>query len=201
MPSLLLCCVGRRPKSFSKQNEQLENGRTERRRRHTAVTIKCGSGELTGDGSRRFPEVRTGRESLRDSQIQPLSDWGQAVAGSNPVSPTKESAGGRRFRSNPEPFSYPPGVSMAVRIENEAPGSATFRPIAHVAAEMGISSASASKWVTFGTAAVAARSWSMAGIGVARNARPVTGHPPYSKLTYLQGGTGIPSVWGAGALG
>ena len=89
MPSLLLCCVGRRPKSFSKQNEQLENGRTERRRRHTAVTIKCGSGELTGDGSRRFPVVRTGRESLRDSQIQPLSDWGQAVAGSNPVSPTQ----------------------------------------------------------------------------------------------------------------
>jgi hypothetical protein len=59
-----------------------------------------------------------------------------------------------------------------MRIENEAPGSATFRPLAHVAAEMGISPASASKAVTFGTAAVAARSGGMAGIGVARNARP-----------------------------
>jgi hypothetical protein len=84
MPSLLLCCVGRRPKSFSNQHEQLENGRSERRPCHTAVTTRCGSGELTGDGSRRFPVVSPVRESLRDSQVRPLSDWGSS---------------GRRFKS------------------------------------------------------------------------------------------------------
>jgi hypothetical protein len=98
MPSLLLCCVGRRPKSFSKQHERLENGRTERRPCHTAVTIRCGLGELTGDGLIRFPVVRTGRGSLRHSQIQPMSDWGQVVAGSNPVSPKGFEAGQQRFR-------------------------------------------------------------------------------------------------------
>ena len=91
MPSLLLCCVGRRPKSFSKQHEQLENGRTERRPCHTAVTTRCGSGELTGDGSRRFPMVRTGRESLRDSQVRPLSAWGSSGANANARRPARQS--------------------------------------------------------------------------------------------------------------
>ena len=91
MPSLLLCCVGRRPKSFSKQHEQLENGRTERRPCRTAVTTRCGSGELTGDGSRRFPVVRTGRESLRDSQVRPLSAWGSSGANANARRPARQS--------------------------------------------------------------------------------------------------------------
>jgi hypothetical protein len=39
---------------------------------------------VNGDGLRRFPLVRPVRESLRDSQIQPLSDWGSS---------------GRRFKS------------------------------------------------------------------------------------------------------
>ena len=54
-----------------------------------AQDTRCEFGELTGDGLRRFPLVRPVRESLRDNQIQPLSDWGQVVAGSNPVSPTQ----------------------------------------------------------------------------------------------------------------
>jgi hypothetical protein len=37
-----------------------------------------------GDGLRRFPLVRPIRESLRDNQIRPLSDWGSS---------------GRRFKS------------------------------------------------------------------------------------------------------
>jgi hypothetical protein len=48
------------------------------------VTTSCGSGESTGDGSRRLPLVRTGRESLRDNQIRLLPDWGSS---------------GRRFKS------------------------------------------------------------------------------------------------------
>jgi hypothetical protein len=91
MPSLLLCCVGRRPTSFSKQHEQLENGRTERRACHTAVTTRCGSAELTGDGSRRFPVVRTGRESLRDSQVRPLFEWGSSGANANARRPARQS--------------------------------------------------------------------------------------------------------------
>jgi hypothetical protein len=91
MPSLLLCRVGRRPKSFSTQHEQLENGRTERRPCHTAVTTRCGSGEVTGDGSRRFPVVRTGRESLRDSQVRPPFDWGSSGANANTRRPARQS--------------------------------------------------------------------------------------------------------------
>jgi hypothetical protein len=42
---------------------------------------------------------------------------GQVVAGSNPVSPTREVAGQRQFRRNRgAPFSYPPGVWIATRI-------------------------------------------------------------------------------------
>jgi hypothetical protein len=39
----------------------------------------------------RFQLVRLRRELLRDKQIRPMSDWGQMVAGSNPVSPTSVS--------------------------------------------------------------------------------------------------------------
>lgn len=43
---------------------------------------------MAGDTKGLFWLVRLFRESLQDNKIQPVSDWGQVVAGSNPVSPT-----------------------------------------------------------------------------------------------------------------
>jgi hypothetical protein len=65
MPSLLRCCVGPRPKSFNKQHERLKNGRTERRRCHTAVTTRCGS---LPDGSEYTEEGRP-YAALRGRQV------------------------------------------------------------------------------------------------------------------------------------
>ena len=73
---------------------------------HNWVQIR----EPTGDGLRWFALVKPLRESLRHNAIRAMSDWGQVVAGSNPVSPTRETADQRWFRRNRgPPFFIPRG--------------------------------------------------------------------------------------------
>jgi hypothetical protein len=50
------------------------------------VTTRCEPGESKGDAKIRFLLVILRRELLRDNEMRPMSDWGQVVAGSNPVS-------------------------------------------------------------------------------------------------------------------
>ena len=81
------CALGgieRRPGSLSKQPWISRRPTARQRRCHRVVTSKCEFGELAGDGLRRFLLVRLTRESLRDSEIRTLSDWGSS---------------GRRFKS------------------------------------------------------------------------------------------------------
>jgi hypothetical protein len=78
-PPALVPSRGTAREASANSMKQLENGRTERQRCHTAVTTRCGSGELARDGLRRFRLVRPFRESLRDKQIQARSDWGSSV--------------------------------------------------------------------------------------------------------------------------
>jgi hypothetical protein len=55
---------------------------------HGIVTTSGKLGELLADGMGHFSLVRVLSGALRDNRIRPMSDWGQVVAGSNPVSPT-----------------------------------------------------------------------------------------------------------------
>ena len=57
----------------SKQHRRAGNRRLRRGRCHGLVTTRCGFGEMTGDGLRRFLLVGPVRESLRYSRIQPMS--------------------------------------------------------------------------------------------------------------------------------
>jgi hypothetical protein len=89
MPSLLLCCVGRRPKSFSKQHEQLEND-------GPSVDLVTRLSQPAADQESRRGTARddydwSGRvESHCETAKFSLGPTGgQVVAGSNPVSPTQ----------------------------------------------------------------------------------------------------------------
>jgi hypothetical protein len=44
---------------------------------------------VDGDARMPFLLVKLPRESLQGNTIRPMSDWGQVVAGANPVSPTQ----------------------------------------------------------------------------------------------------------------
>jgi hypothetical protein len=76
------------PEEFQQQHERLENGRTERRRCDTTVTTRCGSGELTGDGSRRFQWKGRVESHCETIKFIPYPTGGQVVAGSSPVNQT-----------------------------------------------------------------------------------------------------------------
>jgi hypothetical protein len=64
---------------FSKQCGRVGNRWIRGGRCHGRVTTKRELGELTGYGLRQFQLVRAVRDSLRDSAIQPMSDWGSSV--------------------------------------------------------------------------------------------------------------------------
>jgi hypothetical protein len=80
------------PVVSSKQHWRAGHRRLLRGRCHIVVTSGCESGELTGDGLRPFVLVGRPRKPLQHKEIRPISDWGQMVAGSNPVSPTRKSS-------------------------------------------------------------------------------------------------------------
>jgi hypothetical protein len=67
------------PKSFSKHHLPSENRRRRDKHCHTGVTTRREFGDSTGDSLRRVSLVGLLRESLRNSRIQPMSDWGQVI--------------------------------------------------------------------------------------------------------------------------
>jgi hypothetical protein len=81
-----------------------------RRGCHGVVTSGAKHGGTEGDTLRRFLQI-SGRGGTAGTGKHGLTlTGGQVVAGSNPVSPTKEVAGERRFRSPPaSPFVVPGG--------------------------------------------------------------------------------------------